>query len=345
MIVLLLFCLLFVSLTRADSGSGLKKVTLVTFDVDGTLVQGSSDAAAKSVHSRAFNYGVGKVYGASADWFDRYTHPTSVIPSEKYHGCTDGLIALNIAKYGLDLYPSETHSKLQDVFAEMFDFVASHSDEDVASGIEALPGVRKALSQIAMLRDGDDGDCLFCGLVTGNVEGIARKKMRAVGILQTQALSPPSEEQLLRTWAGYEDCAFLGGFGSDYCSGDVEDQSRIYKDRGEQLKICVQRCINMLDSSTHELTRVVHVGDAVADVLAAKWCRESLDASIRVGVVGVATGKWSVEQLTAAISLDIPGSGVERKGKGGVFESIVLEDGINDPDFLEYCFPGSRGRL
>ena len=50
-----------------------------------------------------------------------------------------------------------------------------------------------------------------CGLVTGNVEGIARKKMRSVGVHATGALAPPAAEQ---RWAGEEDAAFLGGFGS-----------------------------------------------------------------------------------------------------------------------------------
>lgn len=306
-----------------------KRVTLITFDVDGTLVQGSSDAASKSVHSRAFVNAVGKVFGGDEAFFEK-GHPTAVIPSEKFHGCTDGLIALNIAKYGLDLHPSETYEKLDEVFYEMFGFVASHSDDDVSKGIDALPGVIDNLSAIGKIRA--EGQ-LYCGLVTGNVEGIARKKMRAVGVLATNALSPCSEEQLERTWAGYEDCAFLGGFGSDYCSGDIEDSSRIFKDRGEQILICARRAQSMM-SSDEELGRIIHVGDAVADVLAAKHCREHLPRDIIVGCVGVGTGKWTVDQLTEAAGT----------AQTGYYEPIILEKGINDPSFMEYCFP-NRGRL
>ena len=66
-------------------------------------------------------------------------------------------------------------------------------------------------------------DDVMCGLVTGNVEGIARKKMRAVGIMQTGALSPPSLEQGAQYWGDEEADGFLGGFGSDYCSGRIDD--------------------------------------------------------------------------------------------------------------------------
>ena len=82
-----------------------------------------------------------------------------------------------------------------------------------------------------------------CGLVTGNVEGIARKKMRAVGVYATGALTltltltnppalalpypstHPNEGALApaaaeQRWEGEEDASFLGGFGSDFCSGD-----------------------------------------------------------------------------------------------------------------------------
>lgn len=124
--------------------------------------------------------------------------------------------------------------------------------------------------------------------MTGNVEGIARKKMRATGILATKALSAPAPDQ---TWDGDNDSAFLGGFGSDYCSGDIEDMSRINKDRGEQIVIACNRARSMLRPD-QQLVRVVHVGDAPADLIAAKWCYEEqkFGADVVVGCVGVATG-------------------------------------------------------
>jgi hypothetical protein len=322
------FSILCISLI-ASSTSSKKRVTLLTFDVDGTLVQGSSQAASRSVHSRSFNYAVSRVY--DDDRVATLGHPLAVIPSEKFHGSTDGLISLNIAKFGLGLNSSVTFPKLQSVFEEMFTFVEGHSDAEVSEGIQALPGVILKLERLALERA--EGN-VMCGLVTGNVEGIARKKMRAVGVLQTNALSPASEEQLRRKWGNgdYEDCAFLGGFGSDYCSGDLDDLTRNWKDRGEQILIAVRRAKSMLDANTHVLDRVVHIGDAIADIKAATHARDNLGDEICVGVIGVATGKWSKADLTAACGAY----------KAGSYEPVVLEDGINDPKFLTHCLPHTQ---
>ena len=56
--------LLGASLVRAlaTTTSSKKAVTLVTFDVDGTLIHGSSTAAEISAHARAFSYGVGSIF-------------------------------------------------------------------------------------------------------------------------------------------------------------------------------------------------------------------------------------------------------------------------------------------
>jgi hypothetical protein len=41
--------------------------TLITFDVDGTLVKGSGQAADTSAHSRAFSHAVGAVLSTTID--------------------------------------------------------------------------------------------------------------------------------------------------------------------------------------------------------------------------------------------------------------------------------------
>ena len=53
--------------------------------------------------------------------------------------------------------------------------------------------------------------------------------MRATGIYNTNCFSRKADDQ---RWEGENDCEFLGGFGSDYCSGNIDDRERIYKDRG-----------------------------------------------------------------------------------------------------------------
>ena len=128
--------------------------------------------------------------------------------------------------------------------------------------------------------------------------------------------------------AGEEDAAFLGGFGSDYCSNDIVNADRNFLDRGEQLVIATERCRELLRPE-QELRRVVHVGDAPADVLAAKHCADAnrLGEGTVVGCVAVATGSYSAAELRKLCGDPVPGQ----------WEPVVLESGLADPTFLEAC--------
>lgn len=206
----------------------------------------------------------------------------------------------------------------------MYDYVSALSDEEVACGIDVLPGVLEQLTELGSNPKYQNGN-LLVGLVTGNVEGIARKKLRAVGILKTKAFSKKAADQL---WIGEDDDSFLGGFGSCYCSGDIDDISRLYKDRGEQIMIAVRRAKSSL-SDNQQLVRVVHIGDAPSDVLAAKYCAEHGELykeGIVVGVVAVATGKFGVKELHGLL-------GTPSKS----WDPIVLERGLADEDFIKHC--------
>jgi hypothetical protein len=230
----------------------------------------------------------------------------------------------------------------------MYQYICELDQEEIGRYISPLPGVIEQLQVLSNLKDS-----VMCGLVTGNVEGIARKKMKAVGIYDTNALSPPCASQ--KTWKGTEDIAFLGGFGSDYCSGNIDDLQYNHLDRGQQIAIAAKRCQNILQmvgrgnekdggsaGDGKVLKRLVHVGDAPADVLAAKWFSEqqlqqqqqptdssfcSNGPNICVGMVAVATGSYSVEELRALAGETIP----------GVWEPVVLEKGMADPNFLKAC--------
>ena len=71
----------------------------------------------------------------------------------------------------------------------IFRFVSKCSDGEVAKGIAPIPGLMDTLKTLA-LEYMDDGDRdVACGLVTGNVEGIARRKMQALGIHGTNAFT------------------------------------------------------------------------------------------------------------------------------------------------------------
>lgn len=299
-------------------------VTLITFDVDGTLVKGTSTGSREvTAHSKAFMHAADNIYAGDVNFGQKYSTPLDIIPANRYHGCTDGLIMLNIVKYAFGIPAEDAVPKLKSAFQSMYDYIAKLADEEVSSGIRTLPGVQDHLHRLAT--DPVLKQHTLCGLVTGNVEGIARKKMRACQIFQTGVFAPPAKDQ---HWEGENSHAFLGGFGSDYCSGDIEDSSRIYKDRGEQIAIAYQRALSLL-TPQQEIVRVVHVGDAPADILAAKWCSEErkFGSNVCVGCVGVATGNYSPEQLQELKGTTIP----------GLWEPIVLADGMNDPKFIEAC--------
>lgn len=296
-------------------------VLLVTFDVDGTLVQGSSAAAQVSAHARSFAHAIGKVFAGKDDWELAVPSPPRIMPAERYHGSTDGIIALNLAYFGLSVDPAVSHPKLDEVFREMFAYVSRLSDEEVAKGINTLPGVEQQLLSLA--KEVKTGR-VKVGLVTGNVEGIARKKMRAVGLYKTGVFSPATHDQ--KRWPGEDATHFLGGFGSDYCFGSIDDISRINKDRGEQILIALKRAQSSLELGEH-ISKVIHVGDAPADVLAAKYCaQEGRTGGVPVKAIAVCTGKFSRQDLEKVIA---------DAGPEG-WETVILDKGVGSPDFLDH---------
>lgn len=299
-----------------------KPITLITFDVDGTLLKGSPSSPHASLHAKAFLYAAGKLAGVE-DFDQQHDSPLDFLPSHKYHGSTDGLILLNLMKNAFGHAPDSTFSKLPLLFGWMQDYVSARSDEILTNTIIPIPGVIESLERIS--KDKQLSDKYLCGLVTGNVEGIARKKMRACGILRTGILSPKSTAQ---NWQGEDDASFLGGFGTDYCSGDIENPSKNFIDRGQQICIAYERAKTMV-RDFEKITRVVHVGDAPADVLAARWCSEQnkFGDNVVVSCVGVATGCYSADELKLHAGDSIAGR----------WEPIVLEDGVADENFVKAC--------
>ena len=322
--------------------------TLITFDVDGTLVHGSGSSADTSAHSRSFAHAVSQVFGKG-----QTIQPVAeALPRELYHGSTDGLILLRLVKATLDIDTEQSFPYLDGMMEQMYQYIAALDDEEIARGIEPLPGVIDTLNQLSTMKAH-----IMCGLVTGNVEGIARKKMNATGIFQTGALAEPSLDQQQATkgsiqkWIGSEDIGFLGGFGSDYCSGNINDISYNYLDRSRQIEIAVERCQAILRNNAEHnqsLQRVVHVGDAPADVLAAKVFAEKVASlrqrlcssdnkgqqdpdrcfsNLQVNMIATATGSYSADHLRAIAGPNIPDQ----------WECTVLENGIADPNFLKVC--------
>lgn len=348
--------------TMTSSTTSAAAYTLITFDVDGTLVHSTQKSAQggdqppqhtaivkpePSAHSRAFAHAVGEILGGGDTAPVPPVH--ALLPREHVSGSTDGLILLRLARAALDKQPAEAMPQLDALMDAMDAYVAALDDEEIARGIQPLPGVLETLKILASLRKSQSSSLssssssspnVICGLVTGNVEGVARRKMRATGILATGALAPPASDQLAKSWTGSDssEIAFLGGFGSDFCSGDIDDMERNHLDRAQQIAICADRCRALLLENNQRdkplLKRVVHVGDAPADVLAAKAYSEQLreseaeTAAVYVGMVAVATGKYSVQELADAAGENVPGK----------WECVILKNGMADPPaFLRAC--------
>lgn len=301
----------------------MKPITLITFDVDGTLVRGSAAHPDATIHAKAFLHAAGKLFGGKESFETECDTPLDFIPHEKYHGQTDGLILLNLIKHAFDVPAHEASPKLKELFSIMYDYFGRFPDSEIAKSALPIPGVLETLAKLAS--DKSRKGYFMCGLVTGNVEGIARKKMRASGIFDSQIFTEKAAEQ---DWDGDHDTAFLGGFGSDHCSCNIEDATMSFKDRGEQIAIAWRRATSLLKEN-EKIVRVVHVGDAPTDILAAKWCADNgkFGDNVVASCIGVATGSYSVDRLASLAGPSIPSK----------WEPFFLEKGLADESFIDCC--------
>ena len=78
------------SASTTTTSTASTRTTLITFDVDGTLVHGTGRAAAESVHARAFAHAVATICNDGQP----VTPVAQALPRRLYHGSTDGLILL-----------------------------------------------------------------------------------------------------------------------------------------------------------------------------------------------------------------------------------------------------------
>ncbi|XP_021744140.1 uncharacterized protein LOC110710181 [Chenopodium quinoa] len=153
------------------------KRILVTFDVDGTLIQ--SDGTNSNHFFQAFSYAILQVFGI---------HGT--INVIQPHGSTDPAILVNtLVHYGIS---SEVATeKLPILMSKMTEYAKAHA-EDLGKGLEVLPGVESLLQTLSSM------DNVIIGLVTGNLEETAWMKLDALGIKK------------------YFSVPHFGGFGSDH---------------------------------------------------------------------------------------------------------------------------------
>jgi len=127
---------------------------IILFDVDGTLVDGSS------LHIRAFYHAIKSVYGIvpSIDW-------------KKVAGKTDLWILHDILiENGVS---EETYNSKVDLFTEeISNFYKEHIKEE--NYVHLLPGIKILIEDLK--------NQSYLGLVTGNIEQIARLKLKKAGL-------------------------------------------------------------------------------------------------------------------------------------------------------------------
>ncbi|KAI8477326.1 MAG: halo-acid dehalogenase-like hydrolase [Monoraphidium minutum] len=221
-------------------------VTLVSFDIDGTLIR-SAGQDANRLHKEAFSAGFQRVFGID-------TH----IDVVKHHGGTDPLIAVKVMMHH-GIPKSTALERLPELEAAMTDHFTRHQ-ERAGQGLVLLPGVRQLLERLQ-----ERPDVATC-LVTGNLEPIGWGKMTALGI--DHLFTAPR----------------FGGFGSDHCSGDVDE---MWRDRAEFVKVAARRCAEALPGVP--VAAHWHVGDTPMDV------RAALQSGARA--LGVATGVFPQSEL------------------------------------------------
>lgn len=145
--------------TAATAGASGGATTIVTFDVDGTLVR-SVGPDANKLHKEAFAEGLAVLGVDDPRGIDVIEH----------HGSTDGLILVRTAHFhGID--PETAMEKLPEMHEAMVTYFRKHR-ERATFGIEVLPGVEPLLAALSELPH------VHVGLTTGNLEEIAWMKVR-----------------------------------------------------------------------------------------------------------------------------------------------------------------------
>ena len=180
---------------------------LVLFDIDKTLIDGSR------AHHFSYSAGFKKIYGIDAD-----------ISTINHRGMTDQQIIIEVLKRN-NLSEEEIKSKISDCMKVM---IESFSELILKDEIIVLKGVRELLEIL-------EKKGVLMGLVTGNLEPIARGKLKKINL----------------------DKYFkVGGFGSDHI------------DRTNLIKMAIKKAEDNFDFKFDN--NVFHTGDATQDMMAGK---------------------------------------------------------------------------
>jgi beta-phosphoglucomutase-like phosphatase (HAD superfamily) len=159
---------------------------ITLFDIDNTLIQSSAG------HRQAYREAVKDVYGPKVDM--------NVI---NYHGMTDQEIIVKVLrKYKLDEGTIRSNlKKCMEVMALKYAAIVKSENINLLDGVGEL---------LAKFQQND----IICGLVTGNLEKIARAKLKKIGL---------------------DHFFIIGGFGSDHM------------DSAELVKLAIKRAEGMFN--------------------------------------------------------------------------------------------------
>jgi len=144
---------------------------LVLFDVDGTLTK------TLKAHKDAFSEAVRKVYGIDTS-----------IEILEYHGMTDKQLIIEVLKKN-GLSERKIKPKVEECAKAM---VYSFNKLIDTENLGALDGVRELLKAL-------DKNNVLMGLVTGNLEPIARGKMKKIGLNHYFKVGGFGSDDIVRT--------------------------------------------------------------------------------------------------------------------------------------------------
>jgi len=209
---------------------------LLLFDIDGTLLLGGSDA-----HRDAIVESLRVVHGVD----EPVRGPLGVAGRTDLDIAREILLASGVSARRIDARADDFRIAACEAYARLVPDDLSHC---------VAPGMGELLANLAV-RDG-----IVLALVTGNLQPIARMKLRAAGIGQY--------------FAGGQ-----GGFGSDH-----EDRS--------ELPAIARRRAGAGNGAPWPRERTILIGDTPRDIACAR--------ADGVRVVAIATGPYGVEELCEA---------------------------------------------
>lgn len=133
--------------------------TLVLFDIDKTLLESNKKTP---VHAKAFSYGIQQAYGIKTEFTYKKIHEIA--------GMTDQqIIKFLLVPYNID--KQEIKEKMLKCTRKMSEYYQENIKKE---DINALPGAKKLLEEL-------QGRAML-GIVTGNIEPIGWKKLKAAGL-------------------------------------------------------------------------------------------------------------------------------------------------------------------